>query len=655
MGITGPTGPQQAVGTLNYAQTVGTRITGLPSNSTLYSVVVVSITTTGNPVQITAYGDVNASSAAFNGQLAIYRDGSGTAGNTYTAGTQLGNLVFYESSTGNENQAYCLAVIDTTVTAGTHTYTLVSYNRSAASGTFDFGESQGPVISAVELASAQGPTGPAGSGIIQSDYVVLGVLSGNQSIASAGSNKTVQFVDQYDPQGWYNASTYRFQPTIAGYYLITYEAWWETAASVNQFNIQIADQSGNQIVINQIPSSTVSGSSHTVARIHYMNGSTDYVYFTAFNGTSGAVNLLQGGTSYGAGGTFFTAFLIPAGGLTGPTGPAGPTGATGPTGRTGPTGAAFTSFQVALGSPTLTSPTSVILNAGGDAIATSEFLDSTPEGLYFQASTSVLPTLGDLVSLGISSTGGGTYSHFFEISDAGYQVWSEGSALGSVTAFTSPAIFSMYSDSAVIYFMVDGVTVQSNRITASSYQAFVSGPTLTTPPHSVTNIRFYPTGKVGATGPTGVTGPCCTGPTGPTGPAGGAFAYYEVSSGYINYGGWYNDPCPLTYVAGGLTHTYTATGVLGGFTPGYYKFTVTSGGTLCDFTDSGVWVDYYDNTNTFINSSPCTQSTTCNGSSVVAVRNMPTGYYVQIMFRAGSYIDLTSFPNRVTVLVEPLL
>jgi hypothetical protein len=149
----------------------------------------------------------------------------------------------------------------------------------------------------------------------------------------------------------------------------------------------------------------------------------------------------------------------------------------------------------------------VILNAGGDAIATSEFLDSTPEGMYFQASTSVLPNLGDLVSLGISSTGGGTYSHFFEISDSGYQVWSEGIAFGSVTAFTSPAIFSMYSDSAIIYFMVDGVTVQSNRITASSYQAFVSGTTLTTPPHSVTNIRFYPTGKVGATGPTGPAGP----------------------------------------------------------------------------------------------------------------------------------------------------
>jgi Flp pilus assembly secretin CpaC len=128
---------------MNYAQTVaGSRVTGLPVSSTLYSVIVVSITTTGNPVQITTYGDVNCTGGAFNGQLRIYRDGSGTSGNEYTAGTALGNAVFYESSGGNENQAFALAVIDTTVTAGTHTYTLVSVNRSGPS-TFDFGESQG--------------------------------------------------------------------------------------------------------------------------------------------------------------------------------------------------------------------------------------------------------------------------------------------------------------------------------------------------------------------------------------------------------------------------------------------------------------------------------------------------------------------------------
>jgi hypothetical protein len=180
----------------------------------------------------------------------------------------------------------------------------------------------------------------------------VGTLSGDQSIASGGANTTVQFVDFYDPQNWYDATTYRFQPTIAGYDMITYETWWNNAANVNQFNIQLTDESGNQIVINQNPTNTTTGVTMTIARIHYMNGTTNYVTFSAFNGSSGSVSLLRGGTSYGGGGTFFTAFLIPAGGATGPTGVTGSTGSTGALGTSsaarlniqGVTGTALTSL-----------------------------------------------------------------------------------------------------------------------------------------------------------------------------------------------------------------------------------------------------------------------------------------------------------------------
>jgi hypothetical protein len=228
-------------------------------------------------------------------------------------------------------------VIDTTVTAGIHTYTLVSSTRSASSGTFDFGENAGPVLSVVELANAQGATGPAGAGIIASNFLAVGALSGNQSIPSGGGNSTIQFTDQYDPQNWYDASTYRFQPTIAGYYVLTYEVWFATAANVNQFNIQITDQSAGQVAISQIPTNTTTGTTMIISKIHYMNGGSNYVFFTAFNGSSGSVNALSNGT-------FFSAHLIPAGGQTGPTGPTGlqgntgPTGPTGLQGNTGPTG-----------------------------------------------------------------------------------------------------------------------------------------------------------------------------------------------------------------------------------------------------------------------------------------------------------------------------
>jgi hypothetical protein len=147
---------------MNYAQTIsGSRVTNLPTGTTAYSLVTLSITTTGNPVQLTAYGDANGPGGNFAGTLQIFRDGSGTtAGSVYTAGTELGNVAMYESSTGNENQVYSLQIIDTTVTAGAHTYTLVSTGRSFQ--TQDFGEAVGPQISAIELSSARGATGATG-------------------------------------------------------------------------------------------------------------------------------------------------------------------------------------------------------------------------------------------------------------------------------------------------------------------------------------------------------------------------------------------------------------------------------------------------------------------------------------------------------------
>jgi hypothetical protein len=387
-GVTGPTGPQQPVGTLNYAQTIGSQITGLPSSADLYSIVVVSITTTGNPVQITCYGDVNCAGGAFNGQLRIYRDGTGTAGNLYTAGTALGNNVFYESSASNENQAYCLAVIDTTVTAGTHTYTLVSVNRSVSSGTFDFGESAGPTISAVELASAQGATGPAGSGIIPSEYVVTATLQADQSVPAAGT-ATMELKKFYDPQTWWNDTTYRFQPTIAGYYLLTLNCLWNNSANVAQFNNQILDSTGTTITLTQAVANTATENFTATTRIHYFNGTTNYIYCTGYNGTTGAVAMERGNATYGGAATWFSAVLLPAGGATGSTGPTGMTGA-GATGPTGPTGGTGATGPPGTGPTGTTGPTGSTGAGGGtspitvsEVTGTSQTLSSTNYNTYF--------------------------------------------------------------------------------------------------------------------------------------------------------------------------------------------------------------------------------------------------------------------------------
>ena len=129
----------------NYAQTKGAiySYTGAALPATIVSV---TITTSGNPVQVVCSGDANPLSVGGWGAINLYR---GT--------TAIGQKVQFESSAANENNPYSLSVIDTPP-KGTHTYSLKITNNSG--GTVNFGENEGPIIYAIELNGVRGPQGP---------------------------------------------------------------------------------------------------------------------------------------------------------------------------------------------------------------------------------------------------------------------------------------------------------------------------------------------------------------------------------------------------------------------------------------------------------------------------------------------------------------
>jgi hypothetical protein len=134
-------------------------------------------------------------------------------------------------------------------------------------------------------------------------YLCQGKLSGNQSIPN-DADTVIQFVDDIDPNNWYDAGTYRFTPTIAGYYSISVGAWLATAnATTNQFNLQ-GRKNGSQFVFVQCPLPNDVGQSLTFTRMIYMNGSSDYLDFTVYQGAGTNIDI-NGGT-----GTWFTAHLI---------------------------------------------------------------------------------------------------------------------------------------------------------------------------------------------------------------------------------------------------------------------------------------------------------------------------------------------------------
>ena len=174
-GATGPTGPSPTTAALNYSQTKGATktITG-PTLSD--PIVQTTITTKGGPVQIIATGDANPTTSGAYCLLSLYRDA-----------TEVGQSVQCESSSINENVPYALHVIDTP-TAGTYTY---SAKYKAGTGTFQFGEASGAIISVIELQNVVGSTGPTGPSAGSANQVIYknssNVVTGSASLTFDGT------------------------------------------------------------------------------------------------------------------------------------------------------------------------------------------------------------------------------------------------------------------------------------------------------------------------------------------------------------------------------------------------------------------------------------------------------------------------------------
>jgi len=163
--------------------------------------------------------------------------------------------------------------------------------------------------------------GGGGGAITATEAVVVGKLTENATVAT-NADLVVPFVDYADPNSWWNATTKRFTPNIAGYYNVTLQVWWNAGAITNnQNNIQMR-KNGNTIGISQTQIVTGSGYSQNVTRVIYLNGTTDYIDFTAYSSNSSSQVLQYGGSADSAG-TFFSAALmtsgagVPSGGLEG--------------------------------------------------------------------------------------------------------------------------------------------------------------------------------------------------------------------------------------------------------------------------------------------------------------------------------------------------
>jgi hypothetical protein len=143
--------------------------------------------------------------------------------------------------------------------------------------------------------------------VITSSYICDGILASNQTFTT-GSDTIIAFIDYLDPNGWLTSN--QFKPTIAGYYNISFGVWLQNPAiSSNQVNTQMR-KNGNSMILSQQPLNNGTGIGLGGSRIIQMNGTTDYIDWTIFQGSGDrSTGTLLQGTANGSG-TWFSAFLL---------------------------------------------------------------------------------------------------------------------------------------------------------------------------------------------------------------------------------------------------------------------------------------------------------------------------------------------------------
>jgi hypothetical protein len=132
------------------------------------------------------------------------------------------------------------------------------------------------------------------SALTNNAYFAQGILNATQAIPNS-LDTIIQFVDQFDPPGWYDPGTYKFLPNIAGYYTVSLGVTLEnTFNNTGYVQIQILKNGSTREMQCRQPLNNTSDSSLFGSKIIYLDGSTDYLEFIVYQSSAGTFNILTG-------------------------------------------------------------------------------------------------------------------------------------------------------------------------------------------------------------------------------------------------------------------------------------------------------------------------------------------------------------------------
>jgi hypothetical protein len=135
------------------------------------------------------------------------------------------------------------------------------------------------MTSIIKVDQIQSSSGTGGFSV-EANPSVFRVHQSVSQTTTSGSNATVNFqTKDFDPNNWFDTSTNRFTPTIAGYYHVTASIRWNTSVDWDICDLYLFK---NSSVYMSYSDAHQRYDNLVVTGLVYLNGTTDYLEVVAF-------------------------------------------------------------------------------------------------------------------------------------------------------------------------------------------------------------------------------------------------------------------------------------------------------------------------------------------------------------------------------------
>lgn len=153
-------------------------------------------------------------------------------------------------------------------------------------------------VTTAKIADASVTQAKLGTNVAGTGPAFAATMTTSQSVSAATATKVAFATEVFDTSSNYDPSTYRFQPTVAGYYQICVTLWMRNTVASGAAGLCLLRKTGTTIYETDTDFTSAGyDTTHNISVLVSMNGSTDYLEVFAY-GSTGTTTVCANGAVY---------------------------------------------------------------------------------------------------------------------------------------------------------------------------------------------------------------------------------------------------------------------------------------------------------------------------------------------------------------------